>query len=253
MYICNALLDHGFSAFSLSIIVYIDITDLSKEEARKLILEQEQYYIDLLKPEYNILSIAGSSLGYKHTEESLIKISKTHSGKTVSAETKALLSEALSGENHHGKTHSANTKAKMSLAMSGENHPRGMLGRTLSAETKAKISEAMTGENNPNFGKSLSAETKAKLSEINKGKTLSVETKAKLSEIRGTTIYIYSPSSEENKITLVNSLPSARKAAEEFNVSKDTILKYAKNGKLFKDKWILSLICLPKVNSDSEE
>src|SRR5690349_4820306 len=33
MYICNALLEHGFGAFSLSILVYINITDLSKEEA----------------------------------------------------------------------------------------------------------------------------------------------------------------------------------------------------------------------------
>ncbi len=31
------------------------------------VLSREQYYIDLLKPEYNILQKAGSSLGYKHT------------------------------------------------------------------------------------------------------------------------------------------------------------------------------------------
>jgi hypothetical protein len=34
----------------------------------------------LLKPEYNILPIAGSSLGYKHTEESKAKISKALKG-----------------------------------------------------------------------------------------------------------------------------------------------------------------------------
>lgn len=83
MYICNALLEHGFGAFSLSILVYINITDLSKDEAKKLILEREQHFINLLKPDYNILLIAGSSLGFKHTEESLIKISQTHLGKTV--------------------------------------------------------------------------------------------------------------------------------------------------------------------------
>jgi len=33
----------------------------------------EQHYIDILKPEYNILKIAGSSLGYTHTEETLAK------------------------------------------------------------------------------------------------------------------------------------------------------------------------------------
>ena len=30
---------------------------------------REQYYIDTLKPYFNILPVAGSSLGYKHTEE----------------------------------------------------------------------------------------------------------------------------------------------------------------------------------------
>jgi len=42
-YICNALNHHKYSAFSLSILEYIDITNLSLEEARKLILEREQY------------------------------------------------------------------------------------------------------------------------------------------------------------------------------------------------------------------
>ncbi len=33
-------------------------------------IEREQYWIDLLKPDYNMCPKAGSSLGYKHTEES---------------------------------------------------------------------------------------------------------------------------------------------------------------------------------------
>lgn len=229
MYICNALLEHGFGEFSLSILVYIDITDISKEEARKEILEREQHYIDLLKPDYNILLTAGSSLGYKHTKESLTKISKTHLGRRVSAETKAKLSLIMSGENHplFGKTHSTDTINKISLAR---------LGKTHSDKTKALISKALSGENNPMLGKNHSTETKALLSQINMGKSVLPETKKKLSEIHGTTIYVYSP----DKMTLINSFSSARKAAEEFNVSKDTILKYTKDGKLFKEQWILS-------------
>jgi len=34
---------------------------------RTALIEREQYYIDLLNPEYNILKIAGSRLGVKHT------------------------------------------------------------------------------------------------------------------------------------------------------------------------------------------
>jgi hypothetical protein len=40
--------------------------------------------------------------------------------------------------------------------------------------------------------------------------------------------------------TLVNSFSSARKAAEYFNLTKERILKYTRNGKLFLDKGIFS-------------
>jgi hypothetical protein len=39
MYIYNALISHIHSAFSLSIFEYIDILNLSKGEAKKMILE----------------------------------------------------------------------------------------------------------------------------------------------------------------------------------------------------------------------
>jgi hypothetical protein len=38
------------------------------------VLIREQYYMDLLKPQYNIVEMAGSTLGYKHTPESLAKM-----------------------------------------------------------------------------------------------------------------------------------------------------------------------------------
>jgi hypothetical protein len=59
--------------FFLTILEYINISDKSIDEARELILEREQHYIDSLAPEYNILKTAGSLLGYKHSKESLIK------------------------------------------------------------------------------------------------------------------------------------------------------------------------------------
>jgi group I intron endonuclease len=37
-------------------------------------ITREQYYIDLLKPEYNILQVAGSRMGSKHTEETKAKL-----------------------------------------------------------------------------------------------------------------------------------------------------------------------------------
>lgn len=61
----RALLKYGFSNFSLEILEYCNLKDL---------LGREQYYLDVLKPEYNIVKTAGSTLGYKHTEESLKKM-----------------------------------------------------------------------------------------------------------------------------------------------------------------------------------
>lgn len=60
----RALLKYGFSNFSLEILEYC---------SRYNLLEREQYYLDNLKPDYNIVEKAGSTLGYKHTEESIKK------------------------------------------------------------------------------------------------------------------------------------------------------------------------------------
>jgi hypothetical protein len=37
-------------------------------------LDREQYYLDKLKPVYNMVEKAGSIIGYKHTEETLQKM-----------------------------------------------------------------------------------------------------------------------------------------------------------------------------------
>ncbi len=57
--IYRSLLKQGYSNFSLEILEYCE---------PNLLTSREQYYIDLLKPEYNILKIAGSRLGTKHTK-----------------------------------------------------------------------------------------------------------------------------------------------------------------------------------------
>ncbi len=71
MVICRALLKHGYSNFDLEILEYCDTKDLVK---------REQYYIDLLNPEYNILKKAGSLLGFKHREETIAKMSISKAG-----------------------------------------------------------------------------------------------------------------------------------------------------------------------------
>nr|YP_009568430.1 hypothetical protein [Drechslerella brochopaga]QBL02512.1 hypothetical protein [Drechslerella brochopaga] len=125
----NALLKEGYSKFSLNILEYC--------EPNKCI-EREQYYLDKLLPEYNILKIAGSSLGFKHSEESKNLMSKAAIKKYTLGEARKILSAKLKGENNpfFGKRHSEETRAKQSAAMKGKTH---------SAEIRKKISEAKKG------------------------------------------------------------------------------------------------------------
>ena len=65
MLISKALLKYGYSKFKLEILEYCII---------KKCIEREQYYLDHFQPEYNILKIAGSTLGRKHSEETIAKM-----------------------------------------------------------------------------------------------------------------------------------------------------------------------------------
>jgi len=86
--ILRAILKYGYSKFTLKILEYCDSKDLIK---------REQYYIDLLKPEYNILKVAGSRLGSTHSQESRAKMSSIKKGIKRSEETRANMSSAKLG------------------------------------------------------------------------------------------------------------------------------------------------------------
>lgn len=94
---------YGEENFELSIIE--EVSD------RALLIEREQHYLDALKPEYNTCTIAGNTLGYRHTKETR---------------------EKMSGKNHpmYGKM--------------GENNPN--YGSHRSEETRLKISTARKGQ-----------------------------------------------------------------------------------------------------------
>ena len=114
--ICRALLKYGYSSFRLEILEYCDPSS---------IIEREQYYIDLLKPEYNILQVAGSLFGYRHTSESLEKMRGIALNR--SDETKSKLREAALGKTYN---HTEETKIKLRDAILGKKH---------SEETKEKL------------------------------------------------------------------------------------------------------------------
>lgn len=109
MLIAKALLKYGYSNFSLEILEYCE---------PEVLISREQYYLDLLKPEYNILTLAGSSLGYKHTEETLAKFNlRTNEHRkgitfSQSEETKAKISKTMTGRKHTEKNYCKNDRKK---------------------------------------------------------------------------------------------------------------------------------------------
>lgn len=96
-----ALLKYEHNNFTLEILEYCSKDMLIEARAR------EQYYLDLLNPEYNILKHAYSLLGYKHSEENIAKFKL----KKISEEHKELLSSI-----HTGKNINQETRDKLSLA-----------------------------------------------------------------------------------------------------------------------------------------
>jgi group I intron endonuclease len=82
----NALLKYGFNNFTLEILEYC--------ESGINPVTREQYYFSKLKPEYNILEQAGSSLGYKHTAATLEFFKND---RKINEETRKNLSSAATG------------------------------------------------------------------------------------------------------------------------------------------------------------
>ena len=80
--IMNALLKYGNIKFGIRFLEIIDLDPkLSKSEIKSIILTKEQYYINLIKPEYNINFTAGSNFGRFFSEEVKIKMSLAKLGK----------------------------------------------------------------------------------------------------------------------------------------------------------------------------
>mgnify|MGYP000895807222 CR=1 FL=1 len=162
-----------------------DIIELCNDDE---LIEREQFYIDTLRPYFNIRPYAHSNKGIKLSDETKEKMSKSHikffqnggsqwnEGIPCSEETKKKIGETNKGmKNMMGKHHSEETKHKMSETRKGRHHTE---------ETRRKISEALKKYkktdkhrmaislaqmgNKYNLGNKLSDETKLKISNAHK-------------------------------------------------------------------------------------
>jgi len=179
--------------FSITILEYCNISDL---------LKREQYYFYKLEPQYNILKIAGSSLGFNHSEETKAKISKSLKGIYV-------------------------------------NEKSALFGRSHMEETKVLMSLKKAGVNNPLFGKTHSEDTKDLIREKALGRKHSDETKLKMSSVSGNMVNIYEKCSSEG-FKLIGTFVSARRAAKFLDMSGSTVIRYMKSGAIYKDRYKFS-------------
>ncbi len=150
---------HGIGNFVFEILSYCDN-----------VLEIEQYYIDTLKPQYNIEKIAGSSIGVKRSMSTRNKISRTklgnrnRVGQIKTTEEIQKISNTLkegykTGRIKHwieGKTHSLLSRTKLSKSLKGNSNRKNsptyrnilqldLSGKLISLHTTARLAAISIG------------------------------------------------------------------------------------------------------------
>ena len=144
----------------------------------------EQYYLDTVKPEYNIAPFARSSFGIKRTEETRKKLQLVNLGKKATPETLKRLHESHIGKSDgelnpfYGKTHSMESRLKMSKSQKQRtSHPEYRqhmreikVGKKLSQAHRQAIGEGVRKTFAANPSIMMSPERSRKLHEANLGK-----------------------------------------------------------------------------------
>ena len=154
----NRILQNHYNKYGVDDLEFIILEPCLPE----FLLIREQYYIDFLKPYFNVCLVAGNSCGVKATDETRKKMSDQRKG-------------------HRGWN-----KGKIGMVKHTEEHKKKMrklkLGIPRLEETKQKIRDKLkgrfTGDKNPFFGKHHTKESiekankkKRGLIPYNKGKT----------------------------------------------------------------------------------
>jgi group I intron endonuclease len=231
----KAILKYGISSFQLDILEYCE---------SDVLIKREQYYIDLLMPEYNICKTAGSILGlrFKHSKETKFKISIANKGKYHTEETRLKISIANKGNKNpmFEKTFTEETKLKMSLNKIGDKNP--MFGKKHTLVTKERISLALKGKKLSMEtgiklkGRKHSVETRNKISAKLKGRNVSLEVRAKIStKLKRSFVLV-----TNIKDFSIKEYYSVRDVARDLNVSFKTVYIYVNTGKLLKNYFFVN-------------
>jgi group I intron endonuclease len=181
IYLQRVFNKYGEKELSLKVVCIV-----KKEEC---LVEMEQFFLDVIKPKYNMSPTANSPKGVKHTEQAKRNMSNAKKGKKMSEHFIELQKERM--KNYRA---SEETKQKQREACKHR--------KPITDETRRKMSES--AKNRP----PVSEETKTLRNSKLRGQTRSEETKAKMSKaLKGK--YIGGKHTEEHKQKISESLKRA--------------------------------------------
>lgn len=159
---CNPILQAAWSKYGEEAFQF-DCLEICSIDS---LLDKEQFWIDTIKPEYNVLIIAGSPKGTIRTAETRAKMSKARKGMVLSAITRQRISESLKGR-----------KVPREIVERRARTQTGRKKKPHSIETRMLLSKTLKGRK----GIPRSEQTRAKMSARATGRMHSEETKKKIS------------------------------------------------------------------------
>jgi len=186
----NRILQNHVNKYGINTLIF-DIVEHILDSDN--LIQREQFYIDTLKPEFNICRIAGNCAGRKWSDSMRKKMKGKKGGmlgKKASPETLKRMSEARTGVklppltderkkrlSDYFKENPVNYwKGKKRSEADKEKMRNVKLGKKASDETKKKMSEKRKGKK-PYL---MTEETKIRISLASKGRVASKETREKL-------------------------------------------------------------------------
>lgn len=206
--ITNTLLLHNFE---FSIVILSDLGDTGDISIEN-ILQEEQKYIDIYKPELNTYPKAMSALGYKHTEYTKSLMSELRKGDKISLETKTKIAYLFENTDNNisdnDKKIIINNLYKL-LYIENNDHYTSKSKEFLYYMFKSK-----KGKNNPMYGKKKSEDTLLKIS---------------------SPIYVYNCNKK-----LINFYKKTTLAASDLKIGAQTIKKYKDTNNLYKNMYFYS-------------
>ena len=138
-------LQHAWNKYGEDVFVF----DVLEEWGIEFLISMEQWWMNMLCPEYNMSPVAISCLGVKHTEEAKAKQSALMIKRFQDPKERAKI-----GLTSKGRKHTPETKAKMSATHKGRvhslerraNNSASKMGHEVSRETREKISASNKGK-----------------------------------------------------------------------------------------------------------